>query len=114
MSEHAGPLRTEAGLTAALVEIAALRQDLGAVPRASSSGRFDSVRLDWFDARNMCLVAEAVVRGALQRRESRGAHQREDYPGLDAAWALHQTVRLDRDLVLDRMGANTGARERAQ
>jgi succinate dehydrogenase / fumarate reductase flavoprotein subunit len=111
MSQRAGPFRSEAGLTAALAEIAALSEDLGSGPKASS-GRFDTLRLDWFDARTMCLVAEAVVRGALQRRESRGAHQREDYPGLDAAWTLRQTVRLEAGrLIFDRMRANIAAAE---
>ena len=35
------------------------------------------------DLRNMLLVSEAVTRAALERRESRGGHTREDYPGPD-------------------------------
>ena len=35
---------------------------------------------DWFELRNMLLVAEAVAQAALAREESRGAHQREDFP----------------------------------
>ena len=42
---------------------------------------------DWFELRNMLQVAECVARGALARTESRGAQQREDFPGLDEDWA---------------------------
>ena len=52
-------------------------------------------RLDWFDLRNMLMVARAVTEAALLRTESRGAHQREDFPGMEDAWRLNQVVRLD-------------------
>jgi len=37
-------------------------------------------------------VAQCVVRAALERKESRGAHQREDYPGLVPEWELNQVL----------------------
>ena len=37
------------------------------------------------DLENMCTVSEAITRAAVERRESRGAHFREDYPNKDAA-----------------------------
>ncbi|MNT74944.1 succinate dehydrogenase flavoprotein subunit [compost metagenome] len=43
----------------------------------------------------MLLVSQAVVDSALAREESRGAHQREDFPGLDPAWQLNQTAALE-------------------
>ncbi|MYG18283.1 MAG: fumarate reductase/succinate dehydrogenase flavoprotein subunit, partial [Gemmatimonadales bacterium] len=39
----------------------------------------------WLDLRVMLTVAEAVVLSALERRESRGAHTRIDYPDSDAS-----------------------------
>jgi succinate dehydrogenase / fumarate reductase, flavoprotein subunit len=115
MGDHVGPIRNQAGLNAALAEIVALGSALGAIPPQPQIG-FDTVRLDWFDARNMLLVAEAVIRAALARRESRGAHQREDFPASDAGWAANQVLRMEgARLVLDRIPASRdAAREIAQ
>ncbi len=101
MDERVGPLRSEAGLSIARAEIAAMKKEIGDTPPPVQS-EFDSMRLDWFDLRNMLLVAESVVLAALARRESRGAHQREDHPDADSRWLVHQTIRLDNGrLVLD-------------
>ena len=37
------------------------------------------------------------MRGAIERRESRGAHQRRDYPDLDPALTVNFVVQLDSD-----------------
>jgi len=44
------------------------------------------------DLHSMLTVAEAVTRSALARHESRGAHSRIDYPGLDDAWGKKHNV----------------------
>jgi succinate dehydrogenase / fumarate reductase flavoprotein subunit len=93
MDKYAGPIRSETGLSAALGDIAALKQALGEIPPRTHAA-FDSERLDWFDLRNMCLVAECVVKAALARRESRGAHAREDFPETSPAWTLNQSLSL--------------------
>jgi succinate dehydrogenase / fumarate reductase flavoprotein subunit len=50
------------------------------------------------DLRNMLTVAEAITRAALERRESRGAHFREDYPDKDPeAGRFNVTVRRGAD-----------------
>ena len=93
MSDDVGPFRTAAGLTRALDRITAMRGQLGDLPPRQVD-RFDAQRLDWLDLRNMLLVAETVTRAALLRTESRGAHQRDDHPGLEPDWALNQVVAL--------------------
>ena len=46
------------------------------------------------EARNMVLAARLITRAALERTESRGAHQRLDHPGTDPAWACHVDISL--------------------
>jgi succinate dehydrogenase / fumarate reductase flavoprotein subunit/fumarate reductase (CoM/CoB) subunit A len=92
MAVHAGPIRDELGLQLALAELALLRDALGEAP-PTAEGAFDTNRLDWFDLRNMLLVAETVTGAALARQESRGAHQRRDFPLTSPNWELNQTLR---------------------
>jgi succinate dehydrogenase / fumarate reductase, flavoprotein subunit len=44
------------------------------------------------DLRSLLIVSEAVTRSALARQESRGAHSRIDYPGLDSTWGAKNYV----------------------
>jgi succinate dehydrogenase/fumarate reductase flavoprotein subunit len=92
-ADDVGPFRTAAKLERALAGIAALTAELGDRPPAANGG-FDMQRLEWFDLRNMLAVAQAVAQAALQRTESRGAHQREDCPNMVPQWQTHQRVRL--------------------
>jgi succinate dehydrogenase/fumarate reductase flavoprotein subunit len=93
MADEVGPLRTAIKLERAVAQIAALAAELGERPPAANGG-FDLQRLEWFDLRNMLTVARAVAQSALQRTESRGAHQREDFPQMLPQWQRHQRVRL--------------------
>jgi succinate dehydrogenase/fumarate reductase flavoprotein subunit len=109
MADEVGPFRTGQKLQSALGAIARLKTGIGEVPFSSATA-FDPVLVDWLDLRNMLMVAQSVAVPALARTESRGAHQREDHPGLEDAWCVNQIVTLSRsnELTLSRVAPSTG------
>jgi succinate dehydrogenase/fumarate reductase flavoprotein subunit len=78
MWKGAGPLRTESGLKEALTELRALRSELDGISLAKP-GKFALSLFEKLEAANMLKVSEAIVLGALERKETRGAHVRLDY-----------------------------------
>jgi succinate dehydrogenase/fumarate reductase flavoprotein subunit len=92
MADDVGPLRDAARLTRALERIDDLTRALGDRPFGDHT-TFDLRRLEWFDLRNMLLVARVVAATALAREESRGAHQREDFPAAEPDWGVNQFAR---------------------
>jgi succinate dehydrogenase / fumarate reductase flavoprotein subunit len=44
------------------------------------------------DLRHLLIVSEAITRAAIERKESRGGHFRDDYPDKDAAYATFNIV----------------------
>lgn len=93
MQDYVGPFRTQEKLTHALAALRRMRGELGDTPFGTGAA-YDAERLDWYDLRTMLTVAEAVTLAAIARTESRGAHQREDFPGLEAEWEVNQVIRL--------------------
>ena len=92
MADDVGPFRTEEKLGRALRTIEDMTRALGERPNGDG-GAFDLQRLEWFDLRNMLMVARTVAMAAFARRESRGAHQREDFPGMLPEWRVNQMAR---------------------
>ena len=91
-----GTLRNAAGLDRALARIGELRAALPDVTVAPGTA-FNASLSDWFDLRASLLAAEAVTRAAAARCESRGAHQRDDFPDTDSAFARSLCVALTAD-----------------
>lgn len=82
MSEHAGVVRDEQGLRAGLDEIAEIEGravDMAVHP--DIAGFADLAHA--FDLLGGILAARATLDAALERRETRGCHNRSDYPDLD-------------------------------
>ncbi len=73
MSCYAGIIRTEAGLYDQL-KLVLTRKDI----IEECYWKYTITR-DLIELRNIVLIAELIVRSALNRRESRGGHYREDY-----------------------------------
>jgi L-aspartate oxidase len=95
MWERVGIERDEAGLAAAVAELAALSRQpappglAGAaddpVHRPGASPAADP-GFAAAEARNLLLAGRLLAQAALARRESRGGHRRVDYPRAEAAW----------------------------
>ncbi len=82
MGEHCGMIRDEESLKTGLVALEALKER--AIVCGAEGG--DAMNSGWHACLSlecMITVAEAMMRSALLRRESRGAHTRDDYPNYD-------------------------------
>jgi succinate dehydrogenase / fumarate reductase flavoprotein subunit len=82
MTEHAGVVRDEIGLRKGLSELDELENrmtDMGVHPDIAG---FQDVA-HAFDLKAAVLAARATLDSALERRETRGCHNRSDYPKLD-------------------------------
>jgi succinate dehydrogenase/fumarate reductase flavoprotein subunit len=60
---------------------------------------------DWFELRAMLATAETLVGSALARNESRGAHQREDFPDANESLLKNQVIELRNGEILSRWTA---------
>ena len=96
MWREVGSFRTASGLGRAVARLAAMRAALPQVAIAPGHA-CNPTLADWFELRASLVAAEAVAQAALCRRESRGAHQREDFPATDPDWQYRQHVGMRRD-----------------
>ncbi|MBT5775443.1 MAG: fumarate reductase/succinate dehydrogenase flavoprotein subunit [Dehalococcoidia bacterium] len=91
MQLNVGIIRTESEMNTALEDIASLRE------RAANAAVEGNVQYNpgWhlaLDLEHMLHVAEAITRGALERKESRGGHTRDDFPGPTEAFGKVNVV----------------------
>ncbi|MBI2527447.1 MAG: fumarate reductase/succinate dehydrogenase flavoprotein subunit [Candidatus Rokubacteria bacterium] len=91
MQALVGIIRTEGELKKALEEIAVFKQRLGRV-KVEGGRAFNPAWHLTLDLHSMLAVSEAVTRAALERKESRGGHTRDDYPKADPTWGKVNVV----------------------
>jgi len=98
MMDKVSVFRTEKGLQEAIATVKALKEKYRRIHIRDKGRLFNRELLDVLETGYMLDLAEAITLGALFRRESRGAHSREDYPRRDdGRFLLHSMVRLDQD-----------------
>jgi succinate dehydrogenase / fumarate reductase flavoprotein subunit len=91
MQTLVGIVRTEPEMKRALKGIAQLKERA----RQVGVGGNREYNPGWhtgLDLANLLIVSEAITRAALERRESRGGHFRDDYPEKDATGATFNVV----------------------
>ena len=82
MQDLVGIIRRESEIEQALDKIAACADRIAKVTVEGHRQYNPGWHLA-LDLRNMLLVSESVARAALERKESRGGHTRDDYPMTD-------------------------------
>lgn len=86
MWQHAGVIRSGQSLQHGLKSLLDLKPGAAA---GSAGGKSLVARLE---VMNAILVAETILRSALFRRESRGAHFRSDFPAASRDWTGHVLI----------------------
>jgi fumarate reductase flavoprotein subunit len=97
MEQHAGIYRDAHGLTAAAETLRDLKDRFCQVALDDHSRTFNTELVACLELENMVEVAEALIHSALNRTESRGAHQRTDHPARDDERFLAHSLAERRD-----------------
>jgi fumarate reductase flavoprotein subunit len=83
MEESAGIYRTGPSMAKGADTLAELQQRMAKVGVSDTSRSFNTELVAALELANMLDIAECILRSGLQREESRGAHQRTDFPRRD-------------------------------
>lgn len=94
MSEHAGVIRSEEGLLQGLTKLDAVQARLPDLAVHPDIAGFDDLA-HALDLMGSLIAARATLESALARRETRGAHNRSDFPELDPALKVNMVWSLN-------------------
>ena len=92
MDNNAAVFRTEETLKQALTDIHALKERYARITVQDKGKRYNSDLLEAIELGFLLELAEVTVVGALNRKESRGGHAREDYPNRDDTNYMRHTM----------------------
>jgi len=82
--------RNEEQLNEGIKELEDIRENM--LPKIATQTKSSTYNQEWMaalEAENMVDVTEMLLRSALMREESRGLHEREDFPKVDPDWMKH-------------------------
>ena len=92
MTEHCGIFRTQEIMEAGLVKLKEIQIQAEQVKLDDRSRTWNSELVEALELRSLMRVGEIILTSALNRRESRGSHFREDCPDRDDAKFLQHTI----------------------
>ena len=101
MWENCGVVRNIDKLTSGLNEISTLKELVTKLDVRPDSEGYQDLMLA-FDLEGSIMSAEATILGAMQRKESRGAHQRSDHTAMKDSFNVNFCITLkDKSLIVD-------------
>jgi succinate dehydrogenase / fumarate reductase flavoprotein subunit len=92
MMDQASVFRTEGGLKSAIGLVQRLQERLKRMAIRNRGRIFNYELMEALELHHQLVLSEVILTSALHRRESRGAHFREDYPERDDAAYLKHTL----------------------
>ncbi|MEV0467517.1 succinate dehydrogenase flavoprotein subunit [Nocardia tengchongensis] len=92
MDDKAGVYRTEESLKSMLEEIQVFKERYSRITVQDKGRRYNSELLEAIELGFLLELAEVTVAGAVNRKESRGGHAREDYPDRDDVNFMRHTM----------------------
>jgi len=96
MNDHVGVFRTDAGMQQAVDKIRELRDRFKKIKLGDRGKTFNTELLSAWELGNLLELSEVTAIAALERKESRGAHAREDYPKRDDKnWLKHSLAWME-------------------
>ncbi len=94
MMEKVGIFRTERSLLEAIESLKEFKEMAMHIPIGTTSLRTNQDLWQIWELNNMITVSMVIAQGALARKESRGAHFREDYPERSDEFDYHTLISM--------------------
>jgi succinate dehydrogenase / fumarate reductase flavoprotein subunit len=90
MQNSFGVFRSQEYMEKGVEQLAEIRERVSKLHLADKSDAFNTARLEALELGNLLEIAEATAISAMERKESRGAHARDDFQDRDDAnWLCH-------------------------
>jgi succinate dehydrogenase / fumarate reductase, flavoprotein subunit len=92
MTEHCGVFRTEEMMQEGLTKIQELKQQYSQIYLDDKNSCWNTELIEALELQSLMMVGEIILASAFNRKESRGAHSREDYSTRDDGNFLKHTL----------------------
>jgi succinate dehydrogenase / fumarate reductase flavoprotein subunit len=92
MTEHCGVFRQESVMREGLAKLKQIQQQYAQIRLDDSGKLWNTEIIEALELKYLMIVGEIILTAALNRKESRGSHAREDYPDRDDLNFLQHTL----------------------